>query len=581
LKRLILVSLLAFTTSTLLFAQQPVETKLPAAATILSPALCGKGAFFLSVGEQRLGRETFEITCRSDGGYTASGQTKMDIPGRPLEVQSTLELDKNGLPSKFTMKGIADAKALDQVITLKEGAATITVNGSSREIPYTIIPSILSFNISYTYQFVASRYDAARGGKQEIPLLPDFKIEIERTGRDEVQPAGLTATVKPTAFDRYNFQIAGSNLILWIDMQGRLALLHVPQQNVFTIREGYEQFVAPLRAALLAKTKGLVPDYSAPPGAAFTAEEVSVQAKGLKLGGTLLLPKTGKGPFPAVVTSTGSGQQTRDSPFGIPGLEGYRMFRQIAEALASRGIAVLRVDDRGVGDSTGFETLMSVTTFDFADDVRAQIAYLRTRREIDPKRIAIVGHSEGGLIAPLVAASDKQLAAIVLMAGTAKRGDEVLLYQLNILMASDPKLSASEQAQKRAENEAFIRAIKERGDLSKYPAVLRALGSPWGQTFATYDPLPTIRKVRQPILILQGELDRQVTADQAKMLEEAARAAGNKDVTVRVFPKLNHLFLPSETGAESEYASIKTSALPEDVITALADWLHLKLRAGK
>src|SRR6185436_13473614 len=169
-------------------------------------------------------------------------------------------------------------------------------------------------------------------------------------------------------------------------------------------------------------------DYSAPPNAPFTAEEVTVTAKGYTLAGTLLLPKNGKRPLPAVITITGSGQQTRDEPIPFPGLEKYRPFRQIAEALASRGIAVLRVDDRGVGNSRGGDTLLVSTSANFADDVRAQVDFLRERRDVDPNRIVLLGHSEGGMIAPMVAASDPRIAAIVLMAGPAKRGDTIIAY---------------------------------------------------------------------------------------------------------------------------------------------------------
>src|SRR5215212_608013 len=120
-------------------------------------------------------------------------------------------------------------------------------------------------------------------------------------------------------------------------------------------------------------------DYSAPAGAPFTAEEVTVKANGFTLAGTLLLPKTGAKPFPAVITITGSGQQTRDEPVPFPGLEKYGLMRQVAETLAARGMAVLRVDDRGVGGSGGRDTLMNATTSGFADDVRAQVAFLRSR----------------------------------------------------------------------------------------------------------------------------------------------------------------------------------------------------------
>src|SRR5262249_25768856 len=147
----------------------------------------------------------------------------------------------------------------------------------------------------------------------------------------------------------------------------------------------------------------------------FDAEEVTIATGGYKLAGTLLLPRCAARPMPAAIMITGSGQQTRDSNIPIPGLEGYRPFKQIAERLASGCIAVLRVDDRGVGGSTGRETLQSATTSSFADDTRAQIAYLRGRHDIDPERIALIGHSEGGAIALMIGASDPRIRAVVLM----------------------------------------------------------------------------------------------------------------------------------------------------------------------
>ena len=315
-------------------------------------------------------------------------------------------------------------------------------------------------------------------------------------------------------------------------------------------------------------------DYNAPPNAPFTAEEVTVPAGGYTLAGTLLLPKNAKRRLPAVITITGSGQQTRDEPLPFPNLGKYRPMRQIAETLASRGIAVLRVDDRGVGGSGGLDGLMNATSSIFANDVRAEVAYLRSRREIDPKRIALIGHSEGGVIAPMVAAGDSQIAGIVLMAGDGKRGDQISKDQLNDVLERT-NLTDEQKNKERAKQEALIRAVQTGADLSSYPAQVRI---PWIKEFWTYDPLTTIRKVRQPILILQGALDRQITVEQAGMLEQAAREAGNKDVTTRLFPNLNHLFLPAKTGAFSEYSTLETTVIGDDVLKVLGDWLTVKLK---
>lgn len=600
-KSLVILCLIVCLSPSILFAQQPTATptpqpatqskgaaaaqaQLPQAASLLSPAICGKGVFQMLLGSQPIGSELFEITCRSDGGYAASGHTEMKLPGFVADINTTIETDKAATPSKFTLKGILGANALDQNVTVANDKVTIVDTGKTQEVAYVKGATFLVPNVTYLFQFLAAHYDIARGGQQKLFVVPNLETLMERAGHDEVLANGISAaaSVKPTGFDRYSLQLTGApNLVLWADARGRLAAFAVPAQNFIAIREEYASFAASLRSALASTSKNLVPDYSAPADAAYTAEEVTIELKGFKLAGTLTLPKNGKAPFPAVVTSTGSGQQTRDENMGFPGVEQYRPFRQIAERLASRGIAVLRVDDRGVGSSTGIETLEKTTTFDYADDVRAQVAYLRTRREIDPKRIAIVGHSEGGAIAPLVAASDTRLAAIVLLAGPGKRGDEVLRYQLDNAFTSDPKLSEEEKAKRRADNQAFIRAIIEKGDVSKYPPALQVLNADWTRAFLTYDPLPTIRKVRQPILILQGAIDRQVTAEQAQTLEQAARAAGNKDVTVRVFPGLNHLFLPAKTGEESEYATLSTYKLPDEVLDVLSDWLQLKLKAAR
>jgi hypothetical protein len=312
------------------------------------------------------------------------------------------------------------------------------------------------------------------------------------------------------------------------------------------------------------------PDYSAPPGAPYTAEEVRVPVQPatgdtFSLGGTLTIPKAGRAPYPAAVMITGSGLEDRDENLW-PLVTGYRPFRQIAERLAQAGIAVLRVDDRSFGASGGDAS--RATTADFAGDCEAQVLWLRARPDIAPDKIALIGHSEGGVIAPIVAAHDTRVAAIVLMAGTAKNGVQVLIDQsVGPIeraegLSPDRKASLEEQAR---------RAVV--GDST--PA------SPWMRWFRSYDPLTTARRVTQPTLILQGAVDRQVSAGQADTLAEAMRA-GNKDVTERVFPHLNHLFLFSPTdGSTTEYPALKDTAISREVLDQIADWLAPRLRPAR
>jgi alpha-beta hydrolase superfamily lysophospholipase len=339
-------------------------------------------------------------------------------------------------------------------------------------------------------------------------------------------------------------------LHLRVDARGRLLGGTVPAQGLVLVRAG--EAVAQLPR----------PDYSAPAGAPYTAEDVAIPTpRGYSLAGTLTLPEGATGPVPALVTITGSGPQDRDS--AIPVVPGYRPFRQIADALTRRGIAVLRLDDRGVGASGG--SAARATSADFADDVRAALAYLRTRPEIRGDELALLGHSEGGMIAPMVAVEDPGVKAVVLMAAPAWTGLRTSDYQLR------------EAWTRMGLSSAQIDSAKAANDPKREA---QAAAVPWLRYWLDYDPLPTARRLRAPVLILQGATDRQVAPEQAEELAAAIRSGGNRDVTVRVLPGLDHLFLadPSGTPDPAHYASLPSKDLPRRVLDGIADWLEGKLQ---
>jgi dienelactone hydrolase len=515
---------------------------------------------------KQVGAETFTI---GSGGISESSST-LTMGGQAVSFKSRTE-HRSLRPVGFEIEYAPNMK-----MQVSINGTEVKMTGPREASTQTSADAaLLEQNVWHHYSFLVRRYDRQKGGVQQFKLfvpsvMQTLTLTLERVGTLSPLPD------KSVRLEHYRAVLAGSvNVDVMTDPTGKLVYLNQQRQSE-AVREEYAASVAELRAGAAAAPKSAGIDYSAPPGAPFTAEEVTVKAQDWTLAGTLLIPKTGARPFPAVITITGSGQQTRDEPVPIPGLEKYGLMRQIAETLASRGIAVLRVDDRGVGQSTGADTLMTTaTTSGFADDVRAQVAYLRSRPEIDGNRIALVGHSEGGIIAPMVASTDPRIAAIVVMAGSAMRGDQISISQLNDALGRDAALTEAEKDRQRAEQRETIRAVVTGGDLSKYPPQVRL---PWLKEFWTYDPLQTVRKVRQPILILHGALDRQVTVEQAGMLEQAARGAGNKDVTVRLFPNLNHLFLPAKTGAFSEYSALETSRVGDDLLKTLGDWLGSKFK---
>lgn len=304
-------------------------------------------------------------------------------------------------------------------------------------------------------------------------------------------------------------------------------------------------------------------DYAAPAGAPYTAEDVTIPTPaGHTLAGTLTLPAGASRdrPVGAIVTVTGSGPQDRDEYIGLPG---YRPFRQFADSLGRRGIAVLRMDDRGHGASTG--TFKGATSADFAEDVRAGLAYLRKRPEIMASALGVVGHSEGALIAPMVAAKEPALRAIVLLAGIARPGRGTLHYQLTNLINHDTTLS-------RARRDSALAAIPGRID-----SLMAA--DPWMRYFLTYDPAATARHVRTPVLILTGANDQQAAPDQVGEQAAAFRAAGNPDVTACIVPDVNHLFVHDLDGFPGHYVKLQAPVLVErEVIGTVVNWLAARLK---
>jgi len=305
------------------------------------------------------------------------------------------------------------------------------------------------------------------------------------------------------------------------------------------------------------------PDYSAPADAPYTAEDVLVTTPGgFTLAGTLTLPKgaSRSKPVGAIVTITGSGPEDRDESIGLPG---YRPFRQIADSLGRRGIAVLRMDDRGTGASGG--TFKGATSADFAEDIRAGLAYLRTRPEIRSDRLGVLGHSEGAIIAPMVAEKESTLRAIVLLAGIAEPGRSALQFQMKNGIEHNAKLTPAQRESQIAEIPAKIDAM--------------AAADPWMKFFFTYDPAATMRRVKTPVLILTGSRDQQAVPEQNPKIEAAFKEGGNKDVTARILPDFNHLFVHDTDGFPGNYAKLPAPIMmSSDVVEMVTDWLVRRLR---
>jgi len=373
--------------------------------------------------------------------------------------------------------------------------------------------------------------------------------------------ASLQPGVLTRQGDSVKLTLAGLRSVYRFAGDGALLGVDVPSQGLRGV------VVRGEAAARLRTTPDKPVSYDAPVGAPYTATNVRVPTPmGHTLAGTLTRPhaataRESTARVPVVITITGSGAQERDE--SIPGVEGYRMFRQVADTLGRRGIAVLRLDDRGVGESGGNHA--TATSRDFANDVRAAITWLRTRDDIDPDRIALVGHSEGGLIAPLVAADDARLAGIVLLAGPAYTGTRIVAFQQRSAIAQLNRTGSA------ATHDSMFAA-------AQLQLASTARTNPWMREFLQYDPVPTATRVRTPVLVLQGDTDQQVTPEQADTLAAAFRAGGNREITVHRLPKTNHLFQRDSSGLPSGYATLADRGVSAEALGLLADWLVVTLR---
>jgi fermentation-respiration switch protein FrsA (DUF1100 family) len=312
--------------------------------------------------------------------------------------------------------------------------------------------------------------------------------------------------------------------------------------------------------------------------------EVSYTNKvgGNTLAATLTIP-SGKGPFPAVLLICGSGQHDRDES-----LLGHKPFLVLSDYLTRKGIVVLRADKRGAGQSTGDPN--TATTADFATDAEAGVAFLKARSEVDSHKIGLVGHSEGGIIGPMVAARNSDVAFVVMMAGSGVSGDLIIVEQGRLIeeAAGASMEKATQDANKQRELFALVEKEKDNAVLEKelrehlasrgvpdaqIAMQIRMVTSPWMRYFLTYDPATALGKLTCPVLAINGSLDLQVPPTQnLPAIKKALHDGGNKQFEIAELPGLNHLFQTAKTGSPSEYGEIEETMSPV-ALDKIASWI--------
>ena len=416
---------------------------------------------------------------------------------------------------------------------------------------------VLPNNFFAAYEGLAARLSVTGPGS-ELPVYiapqAEVKLAVKTVTAETVQtPSGTIAT------RRYDVVIQNPggalNATVTIDDRSRFAKLEIPLASLAVVRTDLSSVAVRTQSARNP-----------------TDSDVTIPAAGFTIAGTLTLPPGASGSagrlrHPTIVLVPGSGPVDRDALVaGIP------IFTQLAGDLSKRGFMVLRYDKRGVGQSGGRTETAALQ--DYADDLVAIVRWLDRRDDVDEKRLAIAGHSEGGAIAMLAAGREKKIKAVVLIAAPGGTGAELILeqqrHQLDLL-----KVSEAERAEKIALQRKIQEAVLSgKGIDGLPPQIQKQADTPWFRSLLAFDPAQVMSKVSQPVLIVQGDLDVQVPPHHADKLGDLARARkNNPGAEVVHIPGINHLLVPATSGEVQEYQTLKDRKVSEQVTGTIADWL--------
>lgn len=529
------------------------------------PAADDAHAFVVFLRGTPVGRE--EMTVGSEGGsmvITAKGRLSapIDLLTRRAEVRYAADGTPQSLEIEATFRGgettlrttFSDGQARSEG-TQGGQAVTKVDKVSSRTV---VLPNFF-FG---AHEALARRLATVeQGAELRAYIAPQIEIpvRVKAVVSEKIQVASDVFAVR-----RYDlgFDQPGGELTVQLtaDEQGHLIRLTVPAQSLDVVREDV--------AASTSRTH----TYSNPGD-----EPITMPGSGFNIAGTLTRPKDDRqarnGRFPAVVLHTGSGVGDRDGlAAGVPTLG------QLAGALAEAGFLAVRYDKRGYGQTGG--RAESATMSDFAEDLRSVVKYLERRRDVDRRRVAVVGHSEGAWVALLAASRENDIDAVVSIAAPAGTGAEVVLDQQRRALEAMKVPDAERQAKIDLQKRILSAVVTGKGWDDIPPDVRKQADTPWFQSLLTFDPAKVIDNVDQPILILHGELDRQVPVSHAEQLAKMAEKGDSRAVELVTVIGVNHLLVPALTGEVSEYGSLPDRNVSPHVTKAIADWLTKTFRAS-
>jgi pimeloyl-ACP methyl ester carboxylesterase len=525
----------------------------PAAAPA-QQAPAGATGYTTFVRGTPIGRE--DVTVRSDAnGVTVTSEGRLGAPANLTIRRAEFRYGPDWVPQLFELNGVVNGGD----VTIRTTVAGNTATTQSTQTGTTTLPinrqAMFHANgIVGAYAALAQRLGVvAPGSEFRAYVVPQSEIGVRlinvQNERMQLGNEFLNARRYDLIFQNPDMNTA---VTVTTGVDGNLLSVRIPSQGVDIIRVD------------LAGATSRLAVHSNPGD-----EPVTIPATGFNLGATVTKPKSPApgGRYPAVIILAGFGANDRDGYFvGIP------VMGQLAGALAEAGFMTVRYDKRGYGQSGGRSE--SATLTDYADDARTVMRWLTERKDVDPRRIAVVGDSDGAWVALLAASREKRFAAIATIGAPASSGAEVVL-ELQKRTLDQLNLAPEERTKREALQKQIIAAVQsEKGLADLPPDVRKSADSPWFQSVLNFMPGKVLKDVRQPLLIIHAGLDHEVPVGDAERLAAIAQKEGeSKSVELLIVKGVNHLLVPAVTGELSEYGALTDRNVSKDVSSAVSGWL--------
>jgi pimeloyl-ACP methyl ester carboxylesterase len=514
----------------------------------------GESELLVFVAGTRIGREQVRLS-RVSGSWVVTSTANFGPPLNFNVHRFEAKYTADWQPVELHIEALQGTRVLSLATSFSVTSAIneITQNGvtNSKTDQISARAVLLPNNLYAGYEVLAARLSAtAVGGDVPVYVAPEGEIRVSVKAITPEQIQTPNGTVPTRRYD-VSYQNPGGALDakITIDDRSRFVRLEIPGASLLVVRADLATVSTRTQAVRNA-----------------TDTDVTIPSSGFVLDGTLTTPPAqGTLRHPAVVLVGGSPQTGRDENVaGVP------IFAQLAGALADRGFVVLRYDKRGVGQSGG--RIETATLQDYADDLVAAVKWIDKRKDVDRHRISVVGYGEGGWVAMLAAKEDR-IASLVLLATPGTNGADLILEQQRHALDLLQTPAAERQAKIDLQTKIHTAVISERGWEGIPPAMRRQADTPWFRSLLLFDPAKVMPKVKQPILIIQGDLDTQVPRSHADKLAEFARVRKKAPgVEVKHIAGINHLLVPATTGETAEYGQLKDKTVSADVAQTIAEW---------